>query len=41
MGLFDMESVVIHKLYKLIKREEKNVRKIWDKGKCNRIIKKS
>lgn len=27
MGLFAMESVVIHKLYKLIKREEKNVRK--------------
>lgn len=27
MGLFDMEAVVIHKLYKLIKREEKNVRK--------------
>lgn len=27
MGPFDMESVVIHKLYKLIKREEKNVRK--------------
>ncbi len=27
MGLFDMESVVIHKLYKLIRERKKNVRK--------------